>query len=311
MRLAIVGQQSFGKAVLEAALARGDEVVAVFCAPEEPGAKADPLRERALEGGLDVFEFRSLKSKEAIEAIRDASPEVCLLAYAVQFAPQEFVAAPKFGSLVFHPSLLPKHRGPSSINWPIIQGATMTGLTIFRPTDGLDEGPIVLQKEVSVAPEETLGDVYFNKIFPAGVDAMLEAADLVASGRQEERVQDESEASYEGWCGAVEAKIDWAKPVEHVFDLIRGCNPAPGAWTTVGGRSLHVFDVRKHRFRTFADVVGKPGEVSDLSDEGFKVTCGGGRIEVLRARAEGGPKTSAAEASATLGIEDGTLLGSG
>ena len=140
---------------------------------------------------------------------------------------------------------LPKFRGPSSINWPIIKGETETGLTIFRPTDGLDEGAVVLQKKTPISADDTLGTVYFDRLFPMGVQAMVEAAELVVAGKHKEVVQDESQASYEGWCRSGEAKIDWAKPVDHVYNLIRGCNPAPGAWTTLNGKKLQIFDAKK------------------------------------------------------------------
>jgi hypothetical protein len=159
----------------------------------------------------------------------------------------------------YHPSLLPKYRGPSSINWPIIKGETETGLTIFRPTDGLGEGAVILQKKTPMGPDDTLGSVYFDRLLRMGVEAMLEAADLVVAGRYRETAQDESQASYEGWCRTAEARLDWAKPVDHVYNLIRGCNPAPGVWTTLGGKTLQVFDARKHLFRRLAEVPGKIG----------------------------------------------------
>ncbi len=172
------------------------------------------------------------------------------MAFVLQFAPQDFVNIPKHGTIQYHPSLLPKYRGPSSINWPIIRGETKTGLTIFRPTDGLDEGPVILQKETPIGPDDTLGTVYFDRLFPMGVQAMLEAADLVVAGKHKEVVQDESQATYEGWCRAAEAKINWANHVDFIYNLIRGCNPAPGAWTTLGGKKLQLFDARKHPVRT-------------------------------------------------------------
>jgi methionyl-tRNA formyltransferase len=309
MKIAIIGQQDFGKGVLEAFLARGDQVAGVFCAPEKPGAKADPLHALAEEKKLKVFQFQSLRSPEALEAMRGLAADIGIMAYVLQFAPQEFVNIPKHGTIQYHPSLLPRHRGPSSINWPMIQGAAKTGLTIFRPTDGLDEGPVILQKTCDIGPDETLGDVYFNKLFPTGVKAMLEAADLVVAGRHKEAAQDESLATYEGWCRAAEAKIDWAKPVNHVYNLIRGCNPAPGAWTTLAGKKVQIFDSRAHVFRRFADVVGKMGEVSDVSEASFKVTAQGGRIEVLRARGEDGKKLSGGEFARANGISNGAILG--
>src|SRR3954454_1115144 len=195
MKIAIVGQQDFGKAVLEAFLARGDQVTAVFCAPEKEGARPDALRAAATEKGLKVHQFKSLKAPEAAEAMKAAGVEIGIMAFVLQFAPQEFVKIPKHGTIQYHPSLLPKFRGPSSINWPIIKGETTTGLTIFRPSDGLDEGAIVLQKQTPISPDDTLGSVYFDRLFPMGVSAMLEAADLVIAGKHKEIVQDESQAS--------------------------------------------------------------------------------------------------------------------
>lgn len=309
MRIAIIGQQDFGEAVLEAFLARGDELAGVFCAPEKPGAKVDPLKAAALEKGLKVLQFQSLRSAEALAAMRDLKADLGIMAYVLQFAPHEFVNIPRRGTIQYHPSLLPRHRGPSSINWPLIQGATRTGLTIFRPTDGLDEGPVILQKECDIGPDETLGDIYFNKLFPMGVAAMLEAADLVMAGKHTETAQDESRASYEGWCRSAEARIDWAKPIDQVYDLIRGCDPAPGAWTTLAGKKLQIFNARKIPFRRFADVVGKMGEVSEVAASSFKVTAQGGRIEVLRARLEDGKKAGGGELAQAAGIANGTMLG--
>jgi methionyl-tRNA formyltransferase len=309
MKIAIVGQQDFGRAVLEAFLARGDEVAGVFCAPEKPGAKADALKAAAQEKGVQVFQFPSLKSEEAKSALRGLNAELAIMAFVLQFAPQDFVNIPKRGTIQYHPSLLPKYRGPSSINWPIICGDSKTGLTIFRPNDGLDEGPIVLQKETAIGPDDTLGTVYFDRLFPMGVKAMLEAADLVAAGKQSELVQDESQATYEGWCRKAEARIYWAQHVDFVYNLIRGCNPAPGAWTTLNGKELQIFDARKHPVRTFAAVQGKIGEVVAVTDKSFQVTSQGGRIEVLRAKLGDGKKVAAADLLSAGEVKTGAILG--
>ena len=309
MKVAIIGQQDFGKAVLEAFLARGDTVAGVFCAPEKPGARPDVLKVAAQEKGLKLFQFASLKSPEASQAMKDLAADIGIMAFVLQFAPQEFVRIPKHGTIQYHPSLLPKYRGPSSINWPIIRGETRTGLTIFRPNDGLDEGPVVLQKETPIGPDDTLGTVYFDRLFPMGVKAMLEAADLVVSSKNKEIVQDESQATYEGWCRKAEAKLTWANHVDFVYNTIRGCNPAPGAWTTLGGTELQIFDARKHPVRTFGAVKGKIGEVVEVTDKSFQVTAQGGRIEVLRAKLGDGKKVAAAELLAGGAIKAGAQLG--
>ena len=310
MKIAIIGQQDFGKAVLEAFLARGDTVAAVFCAPEKEGAKADPLRAAAQEKGLKVHQLPSLKGPEAVRAMKDADADIGIMAYVLQFAPQEFVNIPKHGTIQYHPSLLPRYRGPSSINWPISLGEKQTGLTIFRPTDGLDEGPVILQKETPIGENDTIGTVYFDRLFPMGVQAMLEAADLVVAGKHREQVQDESQATYEGWFRANEAKVNFHNHVARVHDLIRAADPAPGAWTTLDGRKLQLFGSRKHLARTFGAVKGKVGEITEITDTGMRITCQGGQVEVAKVKAEDTKKISPAEWAKGAGAGPGTLLGS-
>ena len=305
MKIAIIGQQDFGKAVLEAFLARGDEVAAVFCAPEKDGARPDALRVAAQAAGLTVHQFKSLRAPEAITALQAAGAEIGVMAFVLQFAPQEFVNIPRHGTIQFHPSLLPKYRGPSSINWPLARGEAETGLTIFRPTDGLDEGAIILQTRTPVSANDTLGTVYFDRLFPLGVAAMLEAADLVIAGKHTETIQDEDQASYEGWFREGEAKINWANPADVVHNLIRGCDPAPGAWTTYNGVKLQVFDSRKEPVRTFGAVKGKIGEVVECANGKIVVTAQGGRLHLGKVKL-GDAKKVAAD---TAGIPLGAILG--
>ena len=309
MRVAIIGQRDFGKAVLEAFIQRGDTVAGVFCAPEKPTESADPVRLAAEERGVPVYRMPSLKVEEAREALRSLRADIGVLAYVLQFVPQDFATIPKHGMIQYHPSLLPRYRGPSSINWPIILGDTMTGLTIFRPTDGLDEGPIVLQKETPIAPDDTVTKVYFERLFPMGVEALLEAADLIVGGQAQEVPQDESLASYEGWCRDSEALINWHNHVTQVYNLIRGCNPAPGAWTLFNGKRLQIFDSRKHQAASFSQVKGKVGTVTAIGDTSMMVTAQGGQIEVLRVRCDGGKKIPAPQFCSEAGVSVGTLLG--
>jgi methionyl-tRNA formyltransferase len=309
MRIAIVGQSDFGKGVLEAFLTRRDTVAAVFCAPEKPGAVADPLRLAAEQHQIPVHQFASLKAEEAHRTLRALETDLGIMAYVLQFAPQDFVSIPRHGMVQYHPSLLPRYRGPSSINWPIIHGDTRTGLTIFRPNDGLDEGPIVLQKETPIGPDDTLGSVYFDRLFPMGIAALQEAADLVVNGSAITRIQDESQASYEGWCREPEARINWHNHIDMVYNLIRGCDPAPGAWTTFKGKKLQVHAARKHPARTFGQVKGVIGTVTAIGEQGVFVTAQGGQIEVSKLRYDGGKKMPALQLCAEAGLAVGTILG--
>ena len=302
MKVALIGSQDFGKAALEAFLGRGDEVVAVFCPPDNPKAtKPEILKEATLAKGLVPLQFASLKSPEAADAMRNSGADICVMAYVLQFVPQELAKIPRLGTIQYHPSLLPKYRGPSAINWAIALGETKTGLTIFRPSDGLDEGEVILQKEAAIGANDTLGSVYFDQLFPLGVQALLEAADLVAAGKHQEVVQDEALANYEGWFDQAAARIHWSSHITQIHNLIRACNPAPGAWTMVGEQKVQIYDVKKHITATYGAVKGKPGQITAISSESFFVACHGGQIEVLKAKGSAG-KVNGAELAKSLGL---------
>jgi methionyl-tRNA formyltransferase len=309
MRIAIVGQSDFGKAALEAFLDRGDAVAGVFCAPEKPGAAADPLRLAAEQRSVPVYQLKSLKTPEAHETLRSLGVDLGVMAYVLQFVPQDFATIPRHGMIQYHPSLLPRYRGPSSINWPIIRGDTRTGLTIFRPTDGLDEGPIILQKETPIGPDDTLGTVYFDRLFPMGIAALQEAADLAVGGGAAGSVQDEAQASYEGWCREAEARINWHNHLDFIHNLIRGCDPAPAAWSTFRGKKLQFHAVRKHPARTFGQVKGHLGAVTAIGPESVCVAAQGGQIEVFKLRFDGGKKLPAPQVCAEAGLSVGNILG--
>ncbi|MGB6306172.1 MAG: methionyl-tRNA formyltransferase [Steroidobacteraceae bacterium] len=309
MRIAIVGQRDFGKAVLEAFVARRDTVAAVFCAPEKPGTAADPLRLAAEQLGIRVYQFASLKAEEAHQALRALDTDLGVMAYVLQFAPQEFATIPRHGMIQYHPSLLPRYRGPSSINWPIIRGDTRTGLTIFRPTDGLDEGPILLQKDTPIGSDDTLGSVYFDRLFPMGIAALQEAADLVVNHGAVGRVQDESQASYEGWCRDPEARVNWHNHIDLVHNLIRGCDPAPAAWTTFKGKKLQLHGARKHPVQRFEQVKGGIGTVTAIGEQGVCVGVQGGQIEIAKLRYDGGKKLPAAQLCSEIGVSVGAKFG--
>lgn len=304
MKVALIGSQDFGKAALEAFLARGDEIVAVFCPPDNPKAtKPEILKEATLAKGLVPLQFVSLKSPEAADAMRNSGADICVMAYVLQLVSQVFAKIPRLGTIQYHPSLLPKYRGPSAINWAIALGETKTGLTIFRPSDGLDDGEVILQKEVVIGANDTLGSVYFDHLFPLGVQALLEAADLVAAGKHQEIVQDESLANYEGWFDQAAARIHWSSHITQIHNLIRSCNPAPGAWTMVAEQKVQIYDVKKHIAATYGAVKGKPGQITSIGSESFFVTCHGGQIEVLKAKGPAG-KVSGAELAKNLSLTE-------
>ncbi len=188
-------------------------------------------------------------------------------------------------------------------------GETETGLSIFWPDGGLDTGDVLLQKATPIGPDDTLGTVYFERLFPMGVAALLEAVDLVKAGTAPRLKQDEERATYEGPCERVNARIDWGKPWRQIHDLVRGCDPAPGAWTTYEGTEVQVFGTAPLPARDLAGVGGAPGEVVAVTPEAFTVVCADGRICVKRVRPAGGAKTPAGEWAASVGLAPGSRLG--
>ena len=304
MRVILNGQQAFGKAALEAILNEGkDDVVAIYIAPDVEGRPFDPVKQCALDHDLPVFQPTDYADAAVLEEMRGIAADLLVMAFVTIFVPKAARDVPRFGSICFHPSLLPLHRGPSSINWPIIAGATKTGLSYFWPDDGLDEGEILLQKEVDIGPDDTLGSVYFDKIFPLGVAATLEAIDLVRSGAPPRISQDESQATYQSWCRKKHVQIDWSQPVATVYNLIRGANPQPGAWTTLAGAEVQIYDCRPE------PGAGSAGEIVAIDNDGVVVQAIDGRIRLQRVRPAGMGKITAQEWATNGGVAVGAVLG--
>ncbi|MEM1300913.1 MAG: methionyl-tRNA formyltransferase [Pseudomonadota bacterium] len=304
MRLIVMGQQAFGKDALAKILEAGtDEVVAVYCAPDKEGGPVDPLKELALEKGLPVYQPANFKDQEVLDQLAAHEADLMVMAYVIVFVPEAARDTPKMGSICFHPSLLPLHRGPSAVNWPIIWGSTKSGFSWFYPTDGLDEGEVLMQWECEIGPDDTVIDLYFKKIYPAAIDSVLEVCDLFRAGNPPRVVQDEAKATYESWCKKKDAEIDWRRPVADVYNLIRGTNPAPGAWTLHSGEEVQIYDSRR------AEATGTPGEVVSVTEDGVTVAADGGAVLVKRVRPKGGDKMAAADWAASAGISAGSKLG--
>jgi methionyl-tRNA formyltransferase len=300
----LIGQAAFAEKTLDKLLSKGEEVLAVFCFPDAPGGKIDPVKQRALQLGIPVHQHKTLKTPEVTEQFVSLKADLAILAFVSQIIPPPVFNAPRFGSICYHPSLLPKYRGRTAINWALIRGETVTGLTIFWLDKGIDTGPILLQKEVRVDPNDTTGTLYFNKLFPMGIEAIGEAVDLIKAGNPPRIGQDESKATYDPPCGDEHAKIDWSKPANELYNLIRGCDPQPGAHTIWQKNRVRIFDARLRA----GDVSAAPGEVIDIDADEIAVALKGGTLAVKRMRGEGG-KISAAEFAKQVELKVGDRLG--
>lgn len=290
MRIALIGQAGFGADVLKGLLAKGRQVVGVFCPPDR-GSKVDPLKEAAQEVGVPVFQPPRMKDPEAYDQMVSLNPDLAVLAFVTDIVPGKVLDVPKIGSICYHPSILPKYRGASAINWAVINGETKSGLTIFWVDAGIDTGDILLQKEVDIDPEETTGKVYFNKLYPMGVDAVIEAVDLIAAGKAPRIAQDHSKANYDPPCDEKVAGLDWGKPGREVFNFIRGCDPQPGATTTFKGETVKLYNAK---FLEEAHQAS-PGEILEVTDKGLKVAVQGGAVLIGRLRTKELGKVKAPE----------------
>jgi len=299
MRIAVIGQAAFGRAVLEALAANAqDEIVGVFAPPKD-----DPIVEAAAALALPVFRFGRLRDRDAIDQFTALAPDLCVMAFVTDIVPMEIIDAPAMGTIQYHPSLLPRHRGPSSINWPIVMGETRTGLSIFWPDDGMDTGPLLLQKTVEIGPDDTLGSVYFGKLFPMGVAAMVESVELVRQGKAPKIVQNEDEATYESWFGAAQAAVDWSKPGREVYNLVRGSDPQPGAHSTLNGEKVCFYDASF----TAGSPTEPAGTVVEVGER-VAIAVNGGTLSIGRLRGAQG-KVAAAEFVAATGLGSGARFG--
>jgi methionyl-tRNA formyltransferase len=305
LRIALLGQAAFAEKALEALVAHGDEIVHVFAPPDPPSGRPDPLKAKAIALGLPLSQPKSFKNDAAFEHFKLLDADLAILAFVTIIVPERILYLPRHKSICFHPSLLPRHRGASGINWAIIEGDAETGVTWFWPDKGIDTGPILVQKRVPIRDSDTTGSIYFNTLFPMGIDTMIEAVELIAAGKAPAIAQDESKATYEAPCRDEHAKVDFARPAREVFNLIRGCDPQPGAYADLDGKRLRLYDAALEA----APSPGAPGTIVSIDGAGMKIALGGATIVVKRVRIEPSPKKVApAELAASGELKAGARL---
>ena len=298
MRIILVGQGPFGEKTLDALIQNGEDIAGVFCPKNRSG---DAIKSLAQESSIAVFRPDHMKNDEVQDAYIDLKPDLVILAFVTDILPERLLDIPSIGTICYHPSLLPRHRGSSGINWAVIQGDTRTGLTILWADKGIDTGAILLQKEVEIAPDDTTGSLYFTKLFPMGIDAIVEAVALIKSGNAPKISQDDALASYEPPCDESHAGIDWSKPAREVYNLIRGCDPQPGAYALFGGKKVKFYKAR------LLDAIKQtqPGEVIRMGDGEVVVSLNGGALKIGKMKSEQGAKISADEFAGEAGLEVG------
>jgi methionyl-tRNA formyltransferase len=304
LRIVLIGQAAFAEQVLKGLLARSHDVAAVYCPPD--GARPDPVKQLALASGIPCSQPASYKPEPVRAEIAALAPDLIVLAYVTAIIPASIIDLPRLGSICFHPSLLPRYRGGSAVNWQLIRGETVAGVTVFWTDPGIDTGPILLQREVPIGPDDSAGSLYYSRLFPAGVEIVLESVDLIAGGKAPRVPQDHARGSYDPLCRDEHAAIDWSRPAPEVHNLIRGCDPQPGAYSAAAKGRLRCYESR------LAGAAGgdTPGRVLALDEGALVIAAGGGAVRIGKARVEGTKdKVAAAEAAGALGIGVGATLG--
>ncbi len=300
MRIFVIGQAAFGQDVFNRLREAGEEVVAVAAPAQSLSGRADRLHASAVAGGVPAFETAMLRDPAVQAQIRALRPELGLMAFVSDIISVDVLNLPEHGTVQYHPSLLPRHRGRSAINWAIIQGDARTGVSIFWPDAGIDTGPILLQREVEIGPDATTGSLYYDKLYQLGIEMFLESVELVRLGKAPKLVQDESKATYEKPCEDRLVRIDWRKPAQDVYNLIRGCDPSPGAWTRLAGEKVRVLDAR-----LTPGAGPAPGVVVSVGEEGVLIGAEGGLILARKLQGESGPAAATPDYARDHGIKPG------
>ncbi|XP_076256369.1 cytosolic 10-formyltetrahydrofolate dehydrogenase [Rhynchophorus ferrugineus] len=234
LKVAIIGQSAFAVDVMERLIQHGHIIVGVFTIPDK-GKREDPLAKAAAENDIPCFKIKAWRSKGValpaiLEKYRSVNADLNVLPYCSQFIPMEVINYPRLKTICYHPSILPRHRGASSINWTLICGDKKAGLTIFWADDGLDTGPILLQEECEVLEEDTVDTLYKRFLYPVGVSAVARSVDMVANGNAPKVSQSEKGATYDPMLNKAELqKIDFTKTGLELHNFIRGMDSVPGA----------------------------------------------------------------------------------
>ncbi|XP_013167806.1 PREDICTED: cytosolic 10-formyltetrahydrofolate dehydrogenase [Papilio xuthus] len=238
LRVAIIGQSTFAAEVFKLLQKDGHEVVGVFTVLDK-GNREDPLATIAAQSGKPVFKYKTWRIKgkvipEVLEEYKSVNADINVLPFCSQFIPMEVIMHPKYQSICYHPSILPRHRGASSINWTLIEGDTTCGLSIFWADDGLDTGPILLQKSFPATIDDTVDTLYNKYLYPEGIKALAESVNMVANGTAPRILQTEDGATYDPALFKPDThKIDWSKGGIALHNFIRGLDSSPGATTFI------------------------------------------------------------------------------
>jgi methionyl-tRNA formyltransferase len=289
LRIAVFGQAPFGRDVTVRLADAGHEVVGVHV-PPDAGGRGDPLASEAEARGWPLFRYKGYRRKgepipERIDEYLALGAELNVMPFTTVILPTEIVDAPKHRSVCFHPSLLPAFRGGAALAWQIMEGATESGVSVFQPDEGVDTGPLYLQRGgVPISDADNMASLYFDKLYPLGVEAMVETVAAIDAGTARLVPQKEEGASFQGLVDDAVARLDFGADVVILDRRIRGCDPSPGAWAQRGGE---VFRLYGSRVDSRSDASEAPGRILSIDESGLRLAVRGGVLRIQKVRGAG------------------------
>lgn len=303
-----MGTPDFAVPTLEALIGAGHELAAVVTQPDKPKGRGKavlmtPVKEKALECGIPVYQPKRVREPEFLDVLRKLNPDVIVVVAFGQILPREILTLPPFGCVNVHASLLPKYRGAAPIQWAVIDGETVSGVTTMQMNEGLDTGDILEQEEISLDPEETGGSL-FEKLASLGGKMILSTLKGLEDGSIVPRAQGEMTTPYAKMLTKAMGEIDWSMDAASIERLVRGLNPWPSAYTYVDGKTLKIWKARVEA----GEAGNEPGQVRVTKDR-LLVETGNGVLSILELQLEGKKRMEAAAFLRGFSIETGRKFG--
>ena len=289
-----MGTPDFAVPSLKALIDGGYDVVGVFCQPDRPKGRghklvACPVKELAVSAGIEVFQPERIKREEGVAALKALAPDLCVTAAFGQLLSQEILDIPPLGTINVHSSLLPRHRGSAPINWSIIKGDQVTGVTTMFTDKGMDTGDILLMRETPIGEKENAGELS-DRLSVMGAQLLIETIRALEAGTLVRTPQDHDAATYEPKMDKELGRIDWSKTAQEIDWLVRGATPWPGAYTTLDGQTIKIFDIA----RVSDAPSGEAGQVMAADAKaGLIVSCGDCDVELKQIQMPGAKRMNA------------------
>ena len=310
MRVVFMGTPEFALPSLRTLIQMPLDLVGVFTQPDRPAGRghkleSPPVKLLAQEYGIPVYQFEKVRRQAGLDQMRLLKPDLVVTAAFGQILSKKLLDVPTMGTINVHASLLPKHRGAAPINWSIIQGDKVTGVTTMLTNEGLDTGDILLKTEITILPEETAGELTL-RLAEAGAALLKSTIERYARGELEPVPQDENQMSYEPMMDKTTGEIKWDRRAEEIVNLVRGTDPWPGAYTLYQGSMMKIWKARAGE--AIPDTV--PGQVVASSPrQGLKVASRNGSVEIVELQMPGGKRMAAKAYLSGKQIDEGSILG--